>query len=69
MKEGDCIRLTIDGYASDGAGVARIDGQVVFVSGALSGETCLVRLDKIGRSAIWRTAAEILTPAPAPSLA
>ncbi|MCD7947565.1 MAG: 23S rRNA (uracil(1939)-C(5))-methyltransferase RlmD [Oscillospiraceae bacterium] len=65
MKEGECIRLTIDGYASDGAGVARIDGQVVFVRGALSGETCLVRLDKIGRSAVWGTAAEILTPSPA----
>lgn len=46
-------RLTIESYASDGAGVARLDGAVVFVKGAVRGETCQVYLDKVGRSAIW----------------
>ena len=46
-------RLYIESYASDGAGVARLDGAVVFVKGAVRGETCQVYLDKVGRSAIW----------------
>ena len=30
--------VTVEGYSGEGAGVARIDGFVVFVSGALRGE-------------------------------
>ena len=57
--------LTIEGYASDGAGVARLEGMVVFVPGTLRGERCRVFLDKVGRSAIWGHAVEILSPSPA----
>ena len=46
-------RLHIESYASDGAGIARLDGAVVFVKGAVRGETCQVFLDKVGRSAVW----------------
>ena len=46
-------RLHIESYASDGAGIARLDGAVVFVRGAVRGETCQVCLDKVGRSAVW----------------
>lgn len=56
--------LTIEGYASDGAGVARLEGMVVFVPGALRGERCRVTLDKVGRSAIWGHVAEVITPSP-----
>ncbi|NCE63414.1 23S rRNA (uracil(1939)-C(5))-methyltransferase RlmD [Pseudoflavonifractor sp. 524-17] len=58
-------RLVIEGYASDGAGVARLDGAAVFVQGALKGETCQVYLDKVGRSAIWGHMVEVETPSPA----
>ena len=34
--------VTIEGYGEGGMGVARIDGRVVFVHGALRGETCRV---------------------------
>ena len=34
-REGQLCRLVIDGYASDGAGVARLDGMVVFVQGGI----------------------------------
>ena len=57
-------RLTIAGYASDGAGIARLDGQVVFVKGALAGETCMVRIDKVGRSSVWGTMESVETPSP-----
>ncbi|OUN08184.1 23S rRNA (uracil(1939)-C(5))-methyltransferase RlmD [Flavonifractor sp. An92] len=53
MMEHTTQRLHIESYASDGAGVARLDGAVVFVKGAVRGETCQVYLDKVGRSAIW----------------
>lgn len=58
-------RLTVDGYASDGAGVARLDGQVVFVAGALRDEVCDVQLLKVGKSALWGKAVRVLTPSPA----
>ena len=52
-REGQLCRLTIDGYDSGGAGVARLDGQVVFVQGGIRGETCAVRLTHVGRTALW----------------
>ena len=62
QERGPLVTLTIDGYSSDGAGVARLDGQVVFVTGGIRGETCKVRLDKIGRSAIWGHAEQVTDP-------
>ena len=38
--------VKISGYAHDGAGVGRIDGQVVFVPGALQGEEVLVEINR-----------------------
>ena len=46
-REGQLCRLVIDGYASDGAGVARLDGMVVFVQGGIRGEACDVRLTHV----------------------
>ena len=34
--------VAIEGDSGEGAGVARIDGFVVFVSGALRGEVCRI---------------------------
>ncbi len=59
-------KLVITGYDAYGAGVSRLSGgMAVFVSGALKGETCLVRLDKVGKSAAWGHVAEVLSPSPA----
>jgi len=38
--------VRIEGYSSDGSGVARIGGQVVFVRGAISGELCEIKILK-----------------------
>ena len=62
VKEGSCPSLLVEGYSSDGAGVARLNGQVVFVTGGIRGETCKVRLDKVGRSAIWGHVEEVECP-------
>ena len=48
-----CIRDSahIDGYSSEGLGIARIDGQVVFVHGAVRGEVCDVLVMKVLKNA------------------
>lgn len=47
LKKNDLHQVQITGYTAEGLGVCRIDGQVVFVHGALEGETCLVRILKV----------------------
>ena len=64
-REGQLCRLVIDGYASDGAGVARLDGMVVFVQGGIRGEAGDVRLTHVGRSALWGRVEEVVNPSPA----
>lgn len=64
-REGQLCRLVVDGYASDGAGVARLDGMVVFVQGGIRGEACDVRLTHVGRSALWGRVEEVVNPSPA----
>ena len=53
MKINEKYTVTIQGSASDGRGVARIDGEVVFVPGAIPGEICSVQIEHIGRSAAF----------------
>ena len=66
MKKNDILELTITGYGNDGEGVARAeDGRVVFVKGALRGETCRVKLMKVGKTAAWGLLQEVTVPSPA----
>ena len=43
--------VNIEAGAVDGRGIARIDGQVVFVPGGILGERCRVRIVNIGKTA------------------
>ena len=63
-KKNEIYPLRIEGYGSSGEGVARLDGQAVFVKGALEGELCQVQLLKVGKSAAWGKVNEILEPSP-----
>ncbi len=54
----------ICGYTAEGAGVARIDGQVVFIPGALEGERVRVKIIKVTKSLCYGRVEEILTPSP-----
>ena len=65
IEEKKIYRMTIDGYASDGSGVARHEGAVVFVKGAIRGEVCDVLVEKVGRSAIWGRVTLVVEPSPA----
>ena len=60
------LSLSIQGYGSEGQGVARLpDGMTAFVTGALRGETCLVQLDKVGKTCAWGHVLSVEAPASA----
>ena len=47
LEKNHIYRSTIEGYSSEGLGVARIDGQVVFVHDAVRGEDCDILVMKV----------------------
>lgn len=63
-KKNEQHPLRIEGYGSAGEGGARLEGQAVFVKGALAGEICQVQLLKVGKSAAWGRVTQVLTPVP-----
>ncbi len=42
--------VKITGYSSEGAGVARIDGQVVFIPGVIRDEVCKIKILKVNKN-------------------
>ena len=54
--------VTIEGYGEGGMGVARIDGRVVFVHGALRGEKCRVLILKALKSVAFAKVLEVVEP-------
>ncbi|MFZ0041324.1 MAG: 23S rRNA (uracil(1939)-C(5))-methyltransferase RlmD [Solirubrobacteraceae bacterium] len=63
-QRGDELELTIDSLAFGGAGVARADGYVVFVSGGLPGDRVRAVVGKRKRAYAEARATEILEPSP-----
>ncbi len=64
LQEGQVHTVSISGFSSEGHGVARIKGQVVFVKLALPGETCRVVIEHVGHRAAWARVDALLTPSP-----
>ena len=62
LKNNELYSITITGYTSDGEGVGRVDGEVVFVPRTILGETCRVRIVNVGRTAAHGVVEEIITP-------
>lgn len=62
MKKNDRQILTIDALNSEGAGVGRIDGEVVFVPYALPGETVEVLILKTAKNYAVGKLLQVLTP-------
>lgn len=65
LEKNRIYRAHIDGYSSEGLGIARIDGQVVFVHGAVRGETCDVLVMKVLKNAAFGKIAALTEPSPA----
>jgi 23S rRNA (uracil1939-C5)-methyltransferase len=63
-RSGDELTLTIDSLAYGGKGVARTDGFVVFVAGALPGDTVRARVEKSKRAYADARALEVVEPSP-----
>jgi 23S rRNA (uracil1939-C5)-methyltransferase len=61
-RKGEELELEIDSLAQGGRGVARSNGYVVFVSGALPGDRVRARLTRARRDYAEGTAVELLRP-------
>ena len=61
-RRGDELELTIDSLAFGGAGVARTNGYVVFVSGTVPGDRVRAVIEKRKRAYAEARVVELLTP-------
>lgn len=65
VEEGARYPAQIENWASDGSGVARIEGMAVFVKGGIVGERCVVEIEHVGHRAAWGHIARLLEASPA----
>ena len=63
-RPGTELELVVDRLAYGGKGVARLDGYVVFVAGALPGDRVLARVDKSKRAYAEARTLEVIAPSP-----
>jgi 23S rRNA (uracil1939-C5)-methyltransferase len=63
-QRGDQLELSIDTLAFGGAGVARLDGYVVFVAGAVPGDRVRAEVGRSKRAYAEARAVEVLEPGP-----
>ncbi len=63
-RRGQELELTVDSLAFGGAGVARLEGYVVFVSGAFPGDRVRAVVGKSKRGYAEARAVELLEPGP-----
>ena len=63
-RNGEHLDLSVDSLAFGGAGVARLDGYVVFVSGALPGDRVRAEVIKSKRAFAQARTLEVLEPGP-----
>src|ERR1700759_3708416 len=63
-RSGDELELTIESLAFGGAGVARLDGYVLFVQGAIPGDTVKAVVGKSKRAYAEARTLEVVKPSP-----
>src|SRR5699024_5078486 len=64
IRKNGIYTVAIEGYSSEGLGVARIGGRVVFVHGALAGERCEVLVMKVLKNMAFAKVKTVLEPSP-----
>jgi 23S rRNA (uracil1939-C5)-methyltransferase len=64
MAPGDQIELTIEKPVAGGRMLARHDGAVVLVSGALPRETVEARVERVQRGTAWAQVTRVMEPSP-----
>ena len=60
LAKNQVYTVTIEGYGGEGMGVARIDGRVVFVRGALRGEACEIVILKVLKSVAFAKVQKVI---------
>src|ERR1700759_2232560 len=63
-RRGETLELTVDSLAHGGAGVARLDGYVVFVQGAVPGDRVRAVVGKAKKGYAGARAVHLLEPSP-----
>ena len=64
LREGKIYSGTVEGYTSEGQGVVRLDGAVVFVPGTIRGEEIDLRITKVMKTAAAGELVKLRTPSP-----
>jgi 23S rRNA (uracil1939-C5)-methyltransferase len=64
LQKNKVYRAAIQGYSSEGLGIARVEGQVVFVHRAVRGEVCDVLILKVLKNAAFGKVVGIVEPSP-----
>ncbi|MDR0381782.1 MAG: 23S rRNA (uracil(1939)-C(5))-methyltransferase RlmD [Oscillospiraceae bacterium] len=66
LKKNMRCRGVVEGYTSEGLGVARLNGRAVFVHGGARGDECLLRILKAGPDGpVYAAIETLLVPSPA----
>ncbi|MCT1689667.1 methyltransferase [Brevibacterium sp. p3-SID960] len=61
---GDAVELTVDKQVGEGYGLARHEGRVVFVSGAIPGERVRAELTQVKKRLAYARTTDVLQPSP-----
>ena len=64
LEKNGVYETTIVDYTAEGQGVAKIEGCAVFIPNAIVGETCRVRIEKVGKTWAAGKIVEILQKSP-----
>lgn len=64
LEKGTIYTAVIDGYSSDGLGIARVNGAVVFVPHAVRGEEIDLRITKVMKTSCAGEIVKIRRPSP-----
>ncbi len=64
VTSGEILALTVEKPAAGGAMIARHDGQVILVAGAIPGEHVRARVDRVGKGVAYATTVGVDEPSP-----
>ena len=64
LSAGDTVELTIEKPAAGGHRVARLDGQVVLVAGAIPGERAQARIERLSKGVAFARTVAVADPSP-----
>jgi 23S rRNA (uracil1939-C5)-methyltransferase len=64
LQQGQTLTLLVEKPAVGGRMIARVDGQVVLVAGALPGERVSARIDRVGKGVVYAETVAVDEPSP-----